>query len=264
VPPLGQHGSEFVHAANGFIMLCAKRQEKVLPAAVVNEMLADKVAEIKARDGRPVGRKERVDLKDEITFELMPRAFARSSTIYAYIDTREGLLLVNSSSAKRAEELMSYLRETLGSLPVIPVTAKNIPLQVMTHWLKEGEHPEGFAIGAECELRDPSDESSVIRCKNQDLASEEINAHLQAGMLVSKLALEWQGGINCLVDTELAVKRIGFGDLMQEKIDREDAEDAAQQFDADFTLMTAEFADFIKSLMQIFGGEDLSDCEQSE
>ena len=31
VSPLGRHGSEFVHATNGFLMICAKRQEKLLP-----------------------------------------------------------------------------------------------------------------------------------------------------------------------------------------------------------------------------------------
>ena len=41
VPPLGRHGSELVHATNGYLMICVKRQEKLLPAAVVNEALED-------------------------------------------------------------------------------------------------------------------------------------------------------------------------------------------------------------------------------
>ena len=261
VPPLGRHGTEFVHAANGCIMVCAKRQDKVLPAAVVNEALAEKVEEIKVQDSRAVGGKERIELKEEITFNLLPRAFARSSTVFAYIAPKQGLLVVNTASAKRAEELMSYLRETIGSLPVIPVTANNLPQHVMTHWLKEKTAPDNFEIGTECELRSPTDEGSVIRCKNQDLGSDEINAHLQADMHVSKLALEWQGGISCIVDDQLTVKRLSFGDLIQDKLDREDAEDAAQQFDVDFTLMTAEFEGFIQQLLQAFGGEDMSDCQ---
>ena len=260
VPPLGQHGTEFVHAANGCIMVCAKRQEKVLPAAVVNEALVEKIAEIKAHDSRAVGSKERVELKEDIIFNLLPRAFARSSMVFAYIAPKQGLLVVNAASAKRAEELMSYLRETIGSLPVIPIKANNLPQRAMTHWLKDNVAPDHFDIGSECELRSPDDEGSVIRCKNQDLSSDEINAHLQAGMYVSKLELQWQGGIHCIIDDQLAVKRLSFGELIQDKLDREDAEDAAQQFDVDFTLMTAEFEGFIKQLLQAFGGEDLSDC----
>ena len=50
VPPLGRHGSEFVHATNGYLMICAKRQDKLLPAAVINEELEEKALEIELRE----------------------------------------------------------------------------------------------------------------------------------------------------------------------------------------------------------------------
>ena len=259
--PLGQHGDMFTHVANGYIMLCAKKQEKVLPAAVVNETLADKVAMIQAEEGRGVGRKERVDLKDEILFELMPKAFTRSTKLYGYIDPNEGLLVINAGSAKKAEEFMSYLRETIGSLPVIPAIAKNLPQHSMTDWVTNNQPPATFELGGECELRDKADETSVIRCKNQDLGSKEINNHLAAGMFVNKLAMSWDGGIDFIVDDQLAIKRISFGDLIQEQADKQDADDAAAQFDVDFSIMTAEFSRFIKDLFNAFGGEDTSDVE---
>jgi len=192
--PLGQHGDLFTHAANGFIMLCAQRQDKVLPAAVINEALAEKIDKIQTSDGRNVSRKERIDLKDEVVFDLLPRAFVRSSRQYAYIDPREGLLIINTGAVKRAEEFMTYLRETIGSLPVIPAMANNIPQHMMTQWVQDNKAPAAFELGGECELRDKADESSIIRCKNQDLGSKEINSHLQAGMFVNKLAMTWQGG----------------------------------------------------------------------
>ncbi|MCR8924064.1 recombination-associated protein RdgC [Dasania sp. GY-MA-18] len=259
--PLGKHGDLFTHTANGFIMLCAQRQDKVLPAGVINEALAEKIEQIQARDGRSVGRKERVDLKDEVMFELLPKAFTRSSRQYAYIDPREGLLIINTGAVKRAEEFMSYLRETIGSLPVIAATAKNLPQHAMTQWVLENTPPAKFELGGECELRDKADESSVIRCKNQDLGSKEINNHLAAGMCVNKLAMSWQGGIDFIVDDQLAIKRISFGDLIQEQAEKQDADDAAAQFDVDFSIMTLEFAKFIKDLYGAFGGEDLSELD---
>lgn len=259
--PLGQHGDMFTHSANGFIMLCAQRQDKVLPAAVINEALAEKVQHIQVNDGRSVGRKERIDLKDEVVFDLLPKAFVRSSRQFAYIDPKEGLLVINSGAAKRAEEFMSYLRETIGTLPVIPAIANNLPQHMMTKWVQEAKSPAAFELGGECELRDKADETSIIRCKNQDLGSAEINSHLKAGMFVNKLAMEWQGGINFIVDEQLAIKRLSFGDLIQEQAEKQDAQDAAEQFDVDFSIMTLEFTKFIKDLFAAFGGEDLSDCE---
>src|SRR5690625_644650 len=117
-PPLGHQGTEYVQAAHGYMMICSKRQEKLLPAAVVNEHLEEKVQEIQAEEGRPVGRKERQTLKDEIIFSLLPQAFSKSARDFAYIAPLEGLIVVNAASAKRAEDLLSQLRESLGSLRV--------------------------------------------------------------------------------------------------------------------------------------------------
>ncbi len=261
VAPLGHPHIDLVHASDGYLMVCARRQEKVLPAAVVNEALEEQVQAIELAESRKVGRTERSKLKDELIFTLMPRALARSTLVYAYIDTRAGMLVVNASSAKRAEELLDWLREAVGSLPVIPLRPKSMPLQVMTDWLLQGTPPAGFEFGHECELRDPADEGATIRCKNQDLLAAEINSHLKLGLTVTRLSLCWQGGIECLIDEELAVKRLAFDDVIQERSEATDAEDAAARFDADFAIMSLELSRFIAALLQSFGGEDTSALE---
>lgn len=256
VPPLGHHGTDFVHAANGFVMVCAKKQDKLLPAAVINEMVSEKIVDIQANEGRAVGRKERQNLKDDVTFELLPRALVKSNLQFAFIAVQQGLLIVNAASSKRAEELISFLRETIGSVPVIPVVANNIPQHTMTQWLLSGQPPQAFEFGHECELRDPSDEGGVIRCKHQELTSAEIASHIKAGMYVSKLGLCWNGGIDFMVDDQLAVKRLGFGEIIQEKANQLDAVDAAAQFDQDFAVMTLELVALIGALTDVFGGEN--------
>ena len=85
VPPLGRHGSELIHTANGYTMICAKRQEKILPAGVIKEHLDEKILEIQDQEGRRISRKERDGMKDEIIFSLMPRAFVKSSLHFAFI-----------------------------------------------------------------------------------------------------------------------------------------------------------------------------------
>ncbi len=256
VPPLGRFGSEYVHANNGYLMICAKRQEKVLPPAVINEELEERLLALEENEDRRVGRKERNQMKDEVMFELLPRAFARSSLQFAYIDANDGLLVVNSSSVKRAEELIGLLRDAVGPLSLIPLTAKNLPIQVMTDWVEKGQVADGFELGQACELRDNDDVSSVIRCTNLNLESEEINNHIKASMHASKLALSWQERVECIVDDKLAVKRLRFTDVVQEKADEVDAQDFAEQFDVDFAIMTLELSAFIKALMEAFGGEN--------
>lgn len=256
VAPLGRHGSELVHSTNGYLMVCLKRQDKLLPPAVVNEELEEKALAIEESEARKLPRKERMNLKDEIIFSLLPKAFARSSLQFAYISPKDNTLVVDASSAKRAEELLSELRDAVGSLSVIPLTAKNQPIDVMTTWVHNAQPDEGFVLGEECELRDNADIKSIIRCKNQDLAATEIVNHLKASMHVSKLALAWQDRIECVIDENLSIKRLRFSDLVHEKATEVEADDAAQQFDVDFSIMALELSGFLKSLISAMGGEE--------
>lgn len=255
VSPLGRHSDELVHESNGYFMVCSKRQDKILPSSVINEFLEEQLIEIESTESRKVSRKERTSIKEEVIFSLMPKAFPRSSLQFAYISLRDNLLVINSSSEKRAEDLISDLREALGSLPLIPLAAKNLPIDLMTQWVNSGELTDNFELGEECELRDNADVSGVIRCKNQNLGSDEILNHLKTGMHISKLALSWNERVEFMLDEKMAIKRLRFSDLVQEKADEAEVDDVAGQFDVDFVIMTLELSQFVKALMSAMGGE---------
>lgn len=256
VPPLGRHGQEFVHATNGYLMICLKRQDKVLPAAVIREALEEKLLQIEQTEARKLSRKERLSLKDEITFSMLPKAFVRSSLHFAYISLRDNMLLVDTASVQRAEDLLQELRSVTGSLSLIPLTIKQAPIDVMTRWVSTGSLAQGFTLGEECELRDNNDIHRVIRCKNQDLAATEITNHINSGMHVSKLALVWQDRLSCVLDEKLILKRLKFSDIVHEKANEQEADDVAQQFDIEFSIMTLELSEFISALIEALGGEN--------
>ena len=253
--PLGRHGTELVHAANGFIMLCAKRQEKIIPSSVVNEEVEERVQTIQEEEGRHVGRKERQTMKDEVIFDLMPKALTKSSLDFAYIDPQNSLIVVNVGSSSRAENLLSALREAIGSLKATPLTSFNPPAQVMTGWLTEAPLAKNFELGEECEL-EAIKEGSVIRCKNHDLTAPEITAHINSGMTVKKLALNWNEAISFIVDDELSVKRVKYEDAIMDKLGDVSPDTAAEQFDLEFSIMTIELSALIKALIQAFGGHE--------
>ena len=257
VPPLGRHGKEFVHTTNGYIMVCAKKQEKILPSAVINEHLEEKVAQISQEEGRAVGRSERQNLKEEILFSLLPLALTRSQLQYAYIAPNENWIVVNAGSATKAEDLLGALREVVGSLPVIPLTTKSMPSQSMTAWLAASELPDGFEFGDECELEAPKDEGRTVRCKKQDLTAEEVINHINTGMVVRKLALSWQDSVQCIIDQDLGIKRLKFSEEILDKVNERSPESAVEEFDLDFNIMTMELRGFLEALQQAFGGINL-------
>ncbi|MCP4410390.1 MAG: recombination-associated protein RdgC [Gammaproteobacteria bacterium] len=255
VPPLGRIGKTLTHVTNGQIMLCARKEEKLLPASVIREFVDERVAELEEAEHRGLSNYERQGIRDEIIQDLLPKALIRSALTYAYIAPKEGWLIVDAASTRKAEELTALLRDSLGSLSVIPPAIGNRPAQVMTGWLSDGV-PEDFEIEDECELRDPEEEGGIVRCRRQDLGSDEIRAHLQAGKQVVKLAVQWDQRLTCILGEDLSIKRLRFTDMVQEEAAEVDVDSAAARFDADFAIMSLELARFLPRLVESFGGED--------
>lgn len=255
-PPLGKPADALLHTVNGCMMVCARKEEKVLPSSVINDLLLERVAEIEEREARTLPRKERARVKDELIFELLPRAFAFSRKTFAYIDSQGGWLVVDAASAKKAEELLSLLRKSLGSLPVVPLSTEQKPAAIMTHWLLTNSTPNDIVIADECELRTQEAEGGIVRCKRHDLALPEIRNHLDNGKQVIKLAMHWADRLSFVLDENLSIKRLRFLDLIQDQLADIETADDTERFDADFSIMTAELAGFLPRLLELFTAED--------
>jgi recombination associated protein RdgC len=255
--PLGRSSDDLAHACGGYLMICAKKEEKVLPTPVVNELLQEKIEDIENREMRKLPAKERGRLKDELIFELLPKAFSFSRKTYAYIDIQGGCLIVDSASAKKAEDLLSLLRKCIGSLPVVPLLTNAKPAAVLTQWLKDpASLPSGISIEDECELRSQESEGGIVRCRRHDLSLPEIKNHLDSGKQVIKLAINWSERLSFVLDENLMIKRLKFLDLVQEQAAEIETDDAAGQFDADFSIMSAELAPLLPRLLELFTVED--------
>ncbi|WP_258911361.1 recombination-associated protein RdgC [Pseudomonas putida] len=258
VAPFGKgEDAPLVHVSGEFLLIAARKEERILPSSVVNDAVKEKVEEIETEQMRKVYKKERDQIKDEIIQAFLPRAFIRRSMIFAAIAPRLGVILVNSASAKRAEDLLSTLREVMGSLPVRPATVKIAPTATMTDWVKTQQTAEGFYVLDECELRDTAEDGGIVRCKRQDLTGEEIQLHLSTGKVVTQLALAWQDKLSFILDDKMVIKRLKFEELLQEQAEQDGGDEAAQQFDASCLLMMMTFTEFLPVLFEALGGEEI-------
>ncbi|MBO6849267.1 MAG: recombination-associated protein RdgC [Marinobacter sp.] len=259
VPPLGKHSDMLVHSTNGYHLIALRKEDKILPGSVVKEIVEERAEAIEIEQSRKVRRKEKDEIKEQVMLEMLPQAFSKNRRSFAYLAPQDGLLVVDAGSSKQAEDLASFLRKSLGSLPVRPPAVEQAPAFTFTGWLNESIDLTGtIELGTECELKDPSEDGGVVRCKGLDLKADEIRNHLDAGMQVTKLSLTWEDNLSFVLDEELGIKRLKFGDTLQEKLDDVDADDAAARFDAAFALMTLELARLIPGLLEALGGEDRS------
>lgn len=258
IAPFGKGAdAPLVHESQGFLLLAARKEERILPGSVVKDAVKEKVDEIENEQMRKVYKKERDQIKDEIVQAFLPRAFIRKSATFAAIAPAQGLILVDASSPKRAEDLLSTLREAIGSLPVRPLTVKIAPSATMTDWVKTQKSAEGFYVLDECELRDTHEDGGVVRCKRQDLTGDEIQLHMTSGKQVVQLSLAWQDKLSFVLDDKLVVKRLRFEDLLQEQAEQDGGDDNLGQLDASFTLMMLTLVEFLPSLFEALGGEDI-------
>jgi len=247
--PLGRAGQMLVHETNGAMMICLRREDKVLPASLVREQVADEVFKIEQEAGRPVGRKEKNDIKDQVLQQLLPRALVRASHTYACILPQQGWLIVNAASAKKSEELIEVLRKTLGTLNVVLPATEESPESAMTRWIMNDEAwPHGFTLEDECELQAGEGAEGVVRCKYIDVSSAEVRAHVASGRRVKKLAMNWREHLSFVLQDDLSIKRMRFDSEIVDQAD-DAGDDEASRFDADLSIMVAELTAFIPDLL---------------
>ncbi len=222
---------------------------------MVNEVAADKAEAIEAQQGFKPGRKQMKEIKEAVLQELLPRAFTRRRRVFAWIDPVGGWLVIDAASPARAEEVLDALRDSLDELPVKMVRTTLSPVSVMTGWLAANEAAGNFTIDLDCELRAVTDEKAAVRYVRHALDGKDVQDHLAAGKLPTRLALTFDDRISFILTEKMEIKRVAFLDVIKEEAERQ-ADAADMQMEADFALMSGELARLIPALLEVLGGEE--------
>lgn len=254
VSPSGDDNNPLTRTIQGYTLICLGGEDKLLPGAVIAKEVRRKTKALLAERGTPVSGKERREIKQAVTDELLPRALSSPSRTSAYIDHKRGWLVIDTTSKKKAEEFTGMLRKALGSFPAMPLTPIHPVRTVLTLCLSTGDVADGFTIGRDCELREPTKDSGAKwRGSSVDLDSEEVHEHLRSGMQVSALGLEYEGRMGFMLDENLVVKKFKLFDVALETLS--DTEDENEEQDATFTLMALEVEKLLGKLEKWFGLE---------
>ena len=252
VSPFGPESEVLAHTIRHATLFTLGSEEKLLPSSVVNAELATRLRQAAEKRGRPVGGRERKRLKAEVLDTLLPRAFVRPSRLNAYVDTKNGWLVLDTASRKAAENALTALRQALGSFPALPLAPAETPRALMTGWLTQGKLPKGLEFAHECELRDPAG-GAVVRCRRQELESAEVREHLKRGKQVFQLGLTFDGRLGLVLGEDLAIRKLRFLDVVQDTLDNSGGDSAANELDARFALMSGELERLLHGLSEWFG-----------
>ncbi len=249
--PRGEAHGALVESLAGQLMLKLMVEVKAVPSSVINRKAKEQLAALEAGTGRKPGKRETKEIKEDIKLALMPMAFTKLSVVVVWIDVEAQLLVVDTSSQAKADEVVTYLVKCLDGFSLLPINPQTSCAVAMSEWLSSQEPPAGFTIDRECELRSPDETKAVVRYSRHALDIDEVRQHITSGKIPTKLAMTWDGRVSFLLTDTLQIKKIAFLDGVFEGTSQE-KEDG---FDADTAIATGELRKLIPDLLAALGGE---------
>ncbi len=244
-------GAPLVHAVGGQFLLQLKTEKKLLPSTVINQVAAARALEMEEAQGFAPGKKAMKELKERVTDELLPRAFAILSTTAVWIDPVNGWLVVDAATPAKADEVVKLLLKSVDKLPLESLRVQRSPVGAMTEWLQADESPACFTVDQDAIMRATGESKAQVAYKRHTLEADDIRRHIAAGKQCTRLAMTWSDKISFVLDESLAIKSVKPLEIIKESATRNDDE----RFDSDFALMTGELAKMLDDLVEALGGE---------
>ncbi|NYT85816.1 recombination-associated protein RdgC [Pollutimonas harenae] len=246
--------SGLVYGQNGQYLITLRADKKLLPTTVINQFAKARAQDLEEQQGFKPGRKQMKEIKEQVTDELLPKAFSVYRDTRVWLDLNNHWLVIDAAAAAKSDEVLGLLAKSMDTLPVSPLYVEQSPASAMTNWLISDEPPSGFSVDQDTELRSTSDSGAAVRYVRQSIEIDDVRKHVQAGKQCTRLALTWNDRVSFVLTEGLDIKRVNPLDVLKEGQDSS-AHNEAEQFDSDFALMTGELTLLIASLVDALGGE---------
>jgi recombination associated protein RdgC len=243
-----------VHTVNRQLLLQLGTEKKLLPSSVINQVSKARAAELEEQQGFKPGRKQMKEIKEQVTDELLPRAFSIQRSTRAWIDPVNGWLVIDAASPAKADEVFKLLLKSLETLPFASLRTERSPLTAMTDWLASDEAPAGFTVDQDTELRATGEGKATVRYVRHTLEPDDVRRHIASGKQCTRLAMTWSDRVSFVLTESLAIKRVAALDVLKENDSAMQNDD--ERFDTDFALMTGELAKLMTVIVQALGGEE--------
>lgn len=248
IPPRGEQHGALIEAIGGHWILKLKVETRSVPAAAIKRAVQAKCEHIEETTGRKPGKKEKREIADEVRLSLLPMAFTKESATIVWFNPANKILLIDSASQGRVDEVLTALVKALDGLTLSLINTQSSPAASMAAWLSTQEHPDSFSIDRECELKSADESKSVVKYANHALDIVEVRQHISQGKMPTRLGMTWESKVSFVLTEDMKLKKIAF-------LDVEDNDKAADAFDANVAIFTGLMCNFIPALLEALGGE---------
>jgi recombination associated protein RdgC len=253
--PRGEAHGPLVEIVGGQWLLKLQMEVKTVPGSVVKRKVEEQAAQIEATTGRKPGKKEKRELAEDARQSLLPMAFTKQSSVLVWIDPKAQLLVLDSASQAKADEVMTALVKAIEGLAVLLINTQTSPAAAMSLWLSTHEAPQGFSVDRECELKAADESKAVVRYTRHALDTDEVSQHIAMGKVPTRLAMTWSDRVSFVLTEALQLKKVTFLEVVFEGAPASPGDRKDDGFDADAAIATGELVQLIPDLLEALGGE---------
>ena len=236
---------------DGADLLQLRTQNRLLPAAAINEALDERIEEFRDRMGHEPSRREKRHLKEQTRDSLLPKTLLRSERTKGCLFLSERILAIDASTPAKAERFLEHLRAPLGKIEATDLTFNGSLAALLTR-IFFGDAPRGIHLGRECRMQDSAENRSRVHWVDMDLTDSSIRKHVRDGMKLTHLAIEAGSVMSCVIEENGALSKLRLIG-MDAKEETED-ENPQARLDAEFVLLTGSLRQLVDALARSLGG----------
>jgi len=258
-PPRGKKSAVLAELVGGHLILKLCTERRALPASAVKAALEERIEKYRQETGNErVGARLKKEFKEEIVFELLPRAFTKRSNTLLWLDAANRFLVVDSGSLGGSDKVVTALVEALSKVggppfAVRPVRTNSSASASMSHWLSTREAPSGFTVDRDCELKTPDEQKSTVRYSRHTLEIDEVPQHIATGKVPTQLALTWNDRVSFVLSESAQLRKLKLLDVVMDGVQEGGKDDDG--FDTDAAIFTGELTGLLPDLLEALGGE---------
>lgn len=236
-PCAAMNEDQLVRYIDGIYTITLQIETKKLPVSGIKKKLLEAVKQIEQTESRKVFRKEKNQLKEEIMLTAMPHAPSSFATVNAHIIPAQNLILIDTTSRKKADQVLNLLRESMGKLPITYPQFEQNPSRTLTSWILEGNEsylPEGFNLGDKATLHSTLGDGGKVTIDGEELVSEESKILIEKGYCVTKISIN-NPDMSLSINHEAAISGIRYSEELKGAINAE-TEDAEYAESSDLAI----------------------------
>lgn len=268
--PLYGEDEHYVDNVNATTKLLAVNfADRMLPGKVVRQRVMARVREIE-EGGRRVFAREKNQIKDTVITEMLPHTFVDQKVVNVLI--QGPYIIIDSTSAKKGEDILCLLRQVLGTLNVRPVCVDGTPIQKFTEWFTAAKVGDGekFCLTGDFKAISSDDEIDSLNGKGTSPKSEGLSDLVfEHNRRVTVLGLQWESRdevVTFTVNEMLGIKGIKWPESIADMAASDAGEDKDNVYSltrATFLLLAAEIQSLLSDLLHELGGEKLPEGEDT-